>query len=255
MICNLYKKNGGLFEEIKIIGCQNVIPQLRNDTMKYKWTLYQLAFWAATLISCGTGNQKETPAGKIEKTVMRDRSPKDTFGFKETFNQENIPANEYLAEKLKPIRVNFRRINSIANWTTIDTKGLSETTEGGEAKFYYLNGQLNKITTWQLGETFRLLTEYYLLNGQLSFVLERTYKYNRPFYYDSVAMKENNDTEVFDFKKSEIIEDRSYFENGKLLHHINNQDCGSPFSAEYLLQEQKRIIADFGKLREPNARE
>jgi len=61
-------------------------------------------------------------------------------------------------------------------------------------------------------------------------------------------VKENKDTEAFDFDKSEIIEDRSYFENGKLLHQINNQDCGSPFSDNYLPEAQKSIKTDFDKL-------
>lgn len=67
-------------------------------------------------------------------------------------------------------------------------------------------------------------------------------------YYDSKAKEENQDTEEFDLEKSEIVEDRSYFEEGKLIHQLNNQDCGSPYSKDYLLQEQKRILSDFGKL-------
>ena len=102
--------------------------------------------------------------------------------------------------------------------------------------------------TRHYGDSFQLLTEYYLLNGQLSFVFEKRRKYNRPLYYDKSAMRENNDTEAFDFNQSEIIEDRSYFENGKLLHQINNQDCGAPFADDYLLEEQKRIKTYFEKL-------
>ncbi|TDS50823.1 hypothetical protein C8P70_1496 [Myroides indicus] len=59
-------------------------------------------------------------------------------------------------------------------------------------------------------------------------------------YYDEMSMKENNDTEAFDFDKSKIMEDRSYFDNRKLIHQINNQDCGSSFSEDYLLNEQKK---------------
>ncbi len=33
-------------------------------------------------------------------------------------------------------------------------------------------------------------------------------------FYDTKAMKENNDSEAFDFKKSEITETRNYFEKG-----------------------------------------
>ncbi len=211
-----------------------------------------MTFGAVIFIGCGTDtnnkNEIASDTTVTTTTVKLDSLQPDTVQLEETFNQEDLPINEYLTERLKPIRANFKRINSISDWTTIKTKDIWETTEGGEAKFYYLNGQLEKITTRHFGETFQLLTEYYLLKGQLSFVFEKSYKYNRPMYYDSTSMKENNDTEAFDFEKSEIVEDRSYFENGRLLHQINSQDCGSPFADDYLLEEQKRIKADFEKL-------
>ena len=201
------------------------------------------------LTSCGQSKSEQTITTVSDTTTIRDNSvTNDTVELKETFNEEDLPVNEYLTDKLKPIRANFKRINSITNWTSIGTEELSESTEGGEAKFYYQNGKLEKIVAQHYGETFQLLTEYYLLNGQLSFVFEKRHKYNRPLYYDTTAMKENNDTEAFDIDKSEIIEDRSYFDNGKLLHQINNQDCGSPFADDYLLEEQKRIKTDFDKL-------
>jgi hypothetical protein len=92
------------------------------------------------------------------------------------------------------------------------------------------------------------LTEYYLLNGHLSFVFEKLSNYNRPIYYDSISMMENDDTEVFDFDKSEIIEDRYYFEKGKLFHKINNQVSSSPLTKDQLLEDQKRIFSYFEKL-------
>jgi hypothetical protein len=163
-------------------------------------------------------------------------------------NQKDLPGNEYLLSKLKPIRENFKRINSIRKWSSVVTKDNNESTEGGEVKFYYLNGSLQKVIARQFGETFQNLNEYYLLDGKLSFVLEKSYKYNRPIYYDSTVMKENKDTETFNFNKSEIIEDRSYFQNGKMIHQISNQDCGAPFADEYLLQEEKRIKTEYAKL-------
>ena len=221
---------------------QNVSGQLK-PTMKQ--TIYILTFLLLT--SCGQSNSEQTTTS-VSDTNATGISHSDTIELRESFNEEDIPANDYLTDRLKQIRANFKRINSITNWTSIDTEELSESTEGGEAKFYYQNGQIEKIATRHYGETFQLLTEYYLLNGQLSFVFEKRHKYNRPLYYDTTAMKENNDTEAFDFDKSEIIENRSYFENGKLLHQINNQDCGLPFAGDYLLEEQKRIKADFDKL-------
>ncbi|HLV46001.1 MAG TPA: hypothetical protein VKY32_03055 [Flavobacterium sp.] len=149
---------------------------------------------------------------------------------------------------LSSIKANVEQINSIAHWTHIDKLELWESAEGGEARFYYLNNQLEKIVTQHYGETFQLLTEYYLLDDELSFVFEKHIQYNRPFYYDEKAMKENNDTEAFDWNKSNIIEDRSYFKNGQLLQQTNNEDCGSSFSNDYLIEEQKRITENFERL-------
>lgn len=199
-------------------------------------------------IGCGIDKDKVTEGETELSSNPVDSLLQNTIQISETFNKEDLPPNEYLTDRLKPIRENFKRINSITNWTSIDKKELWETAEGGEAKYYYQNGQLEKIVTRQFNETSQQLTEYYLIKGELSFVLEKSYKYNRPMYYDMAAMKDNNDTEVFDFDKYEITEDKSYFEKGSLLHQINNQDCGSPFAAEYLLREQERILTDFERL-------
>jgi len=225
--------------------------------LKKNLTLLLLIF-----LGCGVDKQNDTTtSNKSEEQQQVDTPYSDTAALtksignlakdtilRETYNEDDIVVNEYLNDRLKSIRKNFRRINSITNWTSIIKKDLWETTEGGEANFYYSNGILEKIVTRHFGETFQQLSEYYLLNEQLSFVFEKAYKYNRPMYYDSTKMKANNDNEAFDFEKSEIIEDRSYFEKGKLIHQINNQDCGSPFADDYLLDEQKRIKTYFDQL-------
>lgn len=212
-----------------------------------KQIIYILAFFLLT--SCGQQkNEQKTTTVSDTTTANSNVVTTDTVELKETFNEEDLPINEYLTDRLKPIRANFKRINSIINWTSIDTEELLESTEGGEAKFYYQNKQLEKIIIRQFGETFQNLAEYYLLNGELSFVFEKSYKYNRPIYYDSTAMNENNDTETFDFEESDIQEDRSYLENGKLLHKIESGDCGAPFATEYLLSEQKRLKTNFDRL-------
>lgn len=162
--------------------------------------------------------------------------------------QDDLPASEYLQEQLRPIRANFKRINSTTRWTRTIRKTTAETGEGGYATFYYRGRQLEKIVSRQFGETFQQLDEYYLLKGQLSFVLERSYQYNRPIYYDSTAMKAQNDTEVFDIDQSEIEENRSYFSQDKLLHLVNNQDCGAPWASDFLKEEEQRILAGYRKL-------
>ena len=209
-----------------------------------------------SLIEVGLEYGDNDRDGKMDKKKIENEFPclykllksEKNIQLQETFNEEDIPVNDYLTDKLQPIRENFKKINSITSWTSINKKALWETTEGGAAEYYYLYGQLEKIVARHFGETFQQLTEYYLLNEQLSFVFEKSYKYNRPIYYDTTMMRENNDTEVFCFDLSVVIEDRSYFENGKLIHKLESIDCGTPFADEYLLEEQKRIKTNFEKL-------
>lgn len=215
--------------------------------MNVKLKYYIFTFWTLLSISCSADKKEEVFVLDKAKASISELN-QDTIKIKESFKQEDFPVNEYLTEKLKPIQVNFTRINSITHWTSIYSKELTGTNEGGEVKFYYLNKQLEKIVTRTFGETFQNLKEYYLLNGELSFVFEKTLKYNRPIYYDSTAMKENDDIEIFDFGKSKVVEVRSYFEGGKLIHQISNAESGPSDERNYQLHEQKRISREFESL-------
>ena len=116
------------------------------------------------------------------------------------------------------------------------------------ARFYYDNGTLEKIIERHFGETGQVLREYYLMDGELSFVFEKDLRYNRPITWDEKHKKENNDSEVFDIEKSEVTEERSYFKGGNLIHQIVSEDCGSPFAESYLREEEKRILDTYNNL-------
>jgi hypothetical protein len=70
----------------------------------------------------------------IIKTDTIKKEPK-LIVLKESDNEEDIPTNEAFLEKLKPIRENFKRINSISKWTTVNKKNIPE--ETAIATFYY----------------------------------------------------------------------------------------------------------------------
>ena len=201
-----------------------------------------LAFCEPASFSDSENSRSVRIASILEKILS------DTSILRMTYREEDTIYNEYLLERLKRIRENFKRINSIDKWSSITKEEFNESTEGGEASFYYSNQILEKIITRHYGEMFQRLTEYYLLHGKLSFVVEKTIRYNGPIYYDSVAMKENDDDQSFNLDSSKIEEDRSYFENNKLIHQVNNEDCGSPMAADYLLKEEKRILGKFESL-------
>jgi hypothetical protein len=209
-----------------------------------------LTFW--TLIGCNDNREKSISQNdRLELVPEPDKDLREKYEqqVKDSLKSDTV-FEEYLDERLKPIRENFKRINEITEWTLVDKRKLNQSTESGAATYYFLQDTLLKIVAIHFGETGENIQEFYTKNGLLSFVFEQQYQYNRPITWDSTAMKENNDTETFDIDKSEIIEDRSYFSKGELIRQINNQDCGSPFAEDFLKEEQVRLKTEFEKLKE-----
>ena len=205
-----------------------------------------------TLIGCNDNREKSMSQNdRLELVPEPDKDLREKYEQQEKDSlKSDTVFEEYLGERLKPISANFKRINEITEWTSVDKRKLNQSTEGGAATYYFLQDTLLKVVAIHFGETGKNIQEFYTRNGQLSFVFEQQYQYNRPITWDSTAMQENNDTETFDIDKPEIIEDRSYFENGDLIRQINNKDCGSPFAEDYLKEEQVRLKTEFEKLKE-----
>ena len=206
--------------------------EIKTKIMKNKSIYCVLALLSFLSIDCWAANKNEGLTNRASAFVQTD-------------NLQDSATNKSLSDRLIPIKENFQRINATTNWTLIDVKGLWESLEGGTIKYYYQNENIEKIVTRHYGEMFQQLTEYYVLNEQLSFVYTKLYKYNRPMYYDENSMRKANDTEAFDFDKSKIFEHRSYFENGELIHQINTPDEDSPF--KYHPEEVKDLKASFEK--------
>jgi len=105
--------------------------------------------------------------------------------------------------------------------TTRTTIG-GQSTEDGELTGYYDKDNLKLMTVVYYGETGKRQTDYYFDNGQLCFVQDIFYRYNRPIYWDGTKAKENRDTVAFDSDKTEINEhDRYYFDSKELIHWID----------------------------------
>ena len=206
------------------------------------------------MTACWTDNQQENKESSNLAEVfnnndtLRSNPTYNSVVPKETIQEIDTVEDRDIEEILRLIRENFKRINSKTDWTFIKNKNLWESAEGGEVKYYYTGDTIEKIIIRQFGETGQILTEYYLLNGDLSFVFEKSVNYNRPIYWDTAKSDENNDNQTFDFGKSEIIEVRSYFDRGKLIRQIKSQDLATPLSDDYLLEEQERLTAQFDKL-------
>lgn len=146
-------------------------------------------------------------------------------------------------DKMEAIRANFKRINSIKNWTVVDSVELYNSTEGGQAKFYFANKKLQKVEAIYYGETGKSVVEYYLLDSKLSFVFRKDFRYNRPIYWS-----ESND-EKFDLDKSKITETRSYFYKDSLFEQIKSTENKKETLMNNLEKEQESIKKDFIELK------
>tara|TARA_R110002096_G_C14271005_1_gene695621 strand:- start:38 stop:640 length:603 start_codon:yes stop_codon:yes gene_type:complete len=182
--------------------------------------------------------------------ISCNNSQKATKPFQE---QDIIIDSIYVADReiaidlTKPIRENQSKIDQIKKWSQIDSLDIWESAEGGTSIYLYDKDSLKKIVLKQYGETGKMISEFYIKNGKLSLANEKSYDYNRPIYWDSIKMLENGDNQVFDIKKSELIEYWTYFKDDRLITQINNQeDC--PSDIKYLESERIRLITEYNML-------
>ncbi len=137
---------------------------------------------------------------------------------------------------------------NISSYDTLFREVWDESTEGGEATAFYDGSNLRLIEVWLLGENFKERSEYYFDKGELLFVFETAFKYNRPFYFDSSMAVEYNDT-AYDPAKTSIEENRYYFHNGKLIRWINNNQEAVDPGTENFSEAEKDILLFSGHIK------
>jgi len=110
-----------------------------------------------------------------------------------------------IREKFKEIENNYS-----TKYKRVEKELNDYSTEGGVAELYYDNDLLRKVITSFYGETGKVITEYFLWGGQVFFIYEREFIYNMPMYMES-----------YDETKTEVIENRFYFEKENLIRWID----------------------------------
>lgn len=121
-------------------------------------------------------------------------------------------------ETVSRIRREYKTIRDALptlNKEEIDLSGYS--VEGGEATAYRdAKGNIRLIRIGLYGESGKVFQEFYYQNGLLFFAFYESHGYNVP-YYMTQELAENAGSISFDPKKTEIIEDRYYFEKQKMV--------------------------------------
>ena len=123
--------------------------------------------------------------------------------------------NSNIESKIAQIRKDYKGTNAIKNYIVKEIEDDEQSIEGGVIRYYFQNRIVKKIITEYFGETWRGTTEYYVKNGKVYFIFDKSEKYNVPYYVDSKWYKENKlkNGEVFDKRKSKFSEQRYYLES------------------------------------------
>jgi len=129
------------------------------------------------------------------------------------------------------IEKEVQQINSITDWTKIDTINFGAKHNGGVAQYYYAKKDIKKIIVQRYAETHKTVSEYHLSKDSITYAFEKNYTYHKP-----ISAKD------FDFNKSSIDEGESYFIKDKLIAHTSNRDS---VSHSYVKKEEIRLLGDF----------
>ncbi len=153
---------------------------------------------------------------------------------------------------VKNIRVKYTEIRTELDSYDITMISIwDESTEGGLATAYYDNeGNLKLIEVIWLSETGKHQIEYYVENEKLIFVFDQKFYYNRPFYWDEETAKENEDSEVFDPKKTIVKENRYYFNDEKIFLWLDDKKKEQDFTLDTNAITIQEMIAYYYKMKD-----
>lgn len=125
------------------------------------------------------------------------------------------------------IRADYQRIQKLApslQKQRVELKGYSA--EGGYADLYVDESSLHKAVVTHFAETMRVVEEHFFRGNQLIFVHRRKHHYDQPFG-----------------KVQRIVEDRFYFDDGRLIRWRDNARALVPDTHPAYTTEPARLLA------------
>lgn len=156
---------------------------------------------------------KATTVGLLKTTTLQAVQPPN--------RRTNQPANDRLG--IPFIRSEYQAIReTLPRLATTQAEISDLSTEGGEATaFRDTDGRIRLIELTLYFDTGMTREDFYFSDGSLIFVLRARHVYNAPFY---LVQKEADamGLEAFDSKKTKIIEDRFYFEQGNMIRWLDD---------------------------------
>jgi len=154
--------------------------------------------------------------------------------------------------EIQSIDKKVKKINADSTLYSRSSQELDIGGEGGKATFYSKEDTVVLVEKTEYGETFRTEKSYYFddISGELIYMEERQYRYNRPIYYDAKTARENNDTEAFDERRSVVTTYFHYFEKGRLFYRSNEN--GKPEDKTQWERLGKELISELSVIYQQN---
>lgn len=146
-------------------------------------------------------------------------------------------------DAIQEIRSHFKYVNENLNRLKyIKEETFEESTDGGIIHKYLDDGNIVKIRCEYYGETGKLFREYYIKKNKLLFVFDQDYRYNMPYYFDSLRAAESGFKEWFDPSKTKLKENRFYYYNDNMIRWINSEGEFLSIESEQWLDKEKYYL-------------
>lgn len=204
--------------------------------MAKNFSLLVILIAAFLVLSCGadTENNAENKDDQEEKENLNENDANED----ETLNmEENLEDEPTVDEWIEIIIAQYQTIESESDNYTREVIELPDvSTEGGEIIYHYKGQEIKKIVENIYGELGRAESTYYFWDAQLFFVFTQDYKYEKPVYMEDNSIKE-------------IVENRYYFHNGKLISWLDQEKNKVP--NENFSDIQSQLIAKTEELLNP----
>lgn len=108
---------------------------------------------------------------------------------------------------------------------------------------YFDGKEVKKLKTQYFGEKDRRFTAYYFGDGELKYVREEDYVYNKPNYYTQKIAEEAGDSVWYDDSKTKLGVSTYYFGDNKLIKWIAPGNRDMPANSEEFKQKETEVLA------------
>ena len=169
------------------------------------------------LLGCSANNVNAETSSEAEKNIEQTEDSTEVY-------------QEYLAEKLNPIREYVSHLDSISEWPLMQSVQLELNGQMVTAEYFLKMSDLLKIKVISQDVTSQGEYTYYFKDNKIEYAYEK-------------GMEEMGEDGLV------LVKNESFFEDGMLIRSLNNQDCGSPFNQEYRDAEQVRIMQDVNRIK------